>query len=118
MMKLFKFKSKLEFLDLPTSKRCYYLARLYIHRDKSVNKLPYQQRLFSCVGYLKKQPEPILSVLYNYLTDMQSGHPGFRIWELLPKAILYDQEQRRKLNDLKLVYEPYKPEMLDDILAE
>ena len=118
MMKMFKFKSKLEFLDLPTSKRCYYLARLYIHRDKSVNKLPYQQRLFSCVGYLKKQPVPILSVLYNYLTDNEEGHQGLRIWDVLPKAILYDQEQRRKLNDLKQVYEPYKPEMLDDILAE
>ena len=76
----------------------------------------FKQRLFSCVGYLKKQPEPLLSVIYNYLTDNE--HNGLMIWDITPKAILYD-EQRRRVNVQTIVqYKEFNKDMLNEILGE
>ena len=112
----FKYKSKKEFVELEDAKKCYYLARLYIASDTAINSMPYKQRLFSCVNYLKKQPEAIWSVLYNYLTD--NKHNGLMIWNIVPKAVLYDQERRRTEQKEKNVkqYETFSEDMLDDIL--
>lgn len=113
----FKYKTKNEYVELDTSKRCYYLARLYIAQDTVKSSLPYKQRLFTCVNYLKKQPTQVLSVLYNYLTD--NKHNGLMIWSIVPKAVLYDQERRRtekKEKDVKK-YEDFSTSMLDDILG-
>ena len=114
----FTFKNKEEFTELDVSKKCYYLARLYIRQDrKSTPTDMYKSRLFSCANYLKKQPEPILSVLYNYLSDKK--HSGLMIWDIVPKAVLYDQERRR--NEKKkpaTMYEQFDKNMLDEILNE
>ena len=113
----FVFKKNNEFLSLNKDKRCYYLARLYINRDTSKkSKLPYNVRLFSCVGYLKKQPEPLLSILYNYLTD--NSHDGLMIWEITPKATLYDEQRRRKPVEKVQEYKEFNQEMLQEILDE
>ena len=112
---MFKYKNKTEFLELDINKRCYYLSRLYLNKDNKGSKLPYKQRLFSCLNYLKKQPEPMLSVLYNYLTD--NRHEGELIWALMPKAVLYDQQQRRK-GVTKVKQEEFNEQMLDDVLEE
>jgi hypothetical protein len=113
----FKYKTKQEYVDLDDSKRCYYLARLYIAQDTARNAMPYKQRLFTCVNYLKKQPPNILSVLYNYLTD--NKHTGLMIWNIVPKAVLYDQERRRTEKKEKNVqeYKDFDVSMLDDILG-
>lgn len=112
----FKFKTKEEFLSLDKDKRCYYLARLYMRKDESDlwQKIPYKNRLFTCVGYLKKQQEPLLSVIYNYLTD--HNHNGLMIWDITPKAVLYDEQRRRVKTDAK--YEDFNKEMLEEILGE
>ena len=113
----FKYKTKEEFVSLEKDKRCYYLARLYLNRDKSDNHLPYKQRLFSCLNYLKKQPEPLLSVLYNYLTD--NTHNGLMIWNIVPKAVLYDEQRRRKPIEKKTQeYQKFDMDMLGDVLKE
>lgn len=112
---MFKYKNKTEFLELDINKRCYYLARLYLNKDNKGSKLPYTTRLFSCLNYLKKQPEPMLSVLYNYLTDTR--HEGELIWELMPKAVLYDQQQRRK-GVARVEQEEFNEQMLNDVLEE
>lgn len=114
----FTFKNKEEFTELDVSKKCYYLARLYIRQDRKATPTDmYKSRLFSCANYLKKQPEPILSVLYNYLSDKK--HSGLMIWDIVPKAVLYDQERRR--NEKKkpvTMYKQFDKNMLDDILNE
>ena len=114
----FTYKNKEDFLSLDKNKRCYYLARLYINRDKKENSMKYQTRLFSCLNYLKKQPEPILSVLYNYLTD--NSHEGLMIWQITPKAVLYDEQRRRKVGKSakKQNYSDFNKDMLNDILKE
>jgi len=114
----FTYKNKEDFLSLDKNKRCYYLARLYINRDKKKNEMKYQTRLFSCLNYLKKQPEPILSVLYNYLTD--NPHDGLMIWQITPKAVLYDEQRRRVINKptKKKEYKEFSKDMLNDILKE
>jgi hypothetical protein len=115
----FEFKSKSDFVILSDAKKCYYLARLYIYKDKerSNSKISYQQRLFTCANWLKKQDKPILSILYNYLSDKSTWHSGQPLWKLLPKAVLYDQEQRR-INGTKKIYKDFNKDMLDDILKE
>ena len=116
-MMAFQYKTKEEFVSLDKDKRCYYLARLYINRDKGDNHLPYKNRLFSCLNYLKKQPEPLLSVLYNYLTD--NTHNGLMIWNIVPKAVLYDEKRRRKPIETKTQeYKTFDVDMLNDILNE
>lgn len=112
----FKFKTKEDFTDLDTDKKCYYLARLYIRQDSKPSKVAYKPRLFQCVNYLKKQPEPILSVLYNYLSD--NKHDGLMIWNVVPKAVLYDQERRRKPIKKVEEYKKFDEDMLNDILGE
>ena len=113
----FKYKSKEEFLSLDKGKRCYYLARLYINRDTKKNGMHFTTRLFSCLNYLKKQPEQLLSVLYNYLSD--NTHEGLMIWDIVPKATLYDEQRRRKAGKVKAKeYKDFNREMLDDILGE
>ena len=113
----FRYKTKEEFVSLEKDKRCYYLARLYLNRDKSDSRVPYKQRLFSCLNYLKKQPEPLLSVLYNYLTD--NTHTGLMIWNIVPKAVLYDEQRRRKQTKSKTQdYQKFDINMLDDVLKE
>jgi hypothetical protein len=111
----FKFKTKEEFLDLDWDKRIYYLSRLYMKRDRSNSHIPFKARLFSCINYLRKQDVHSLSVLYNYLTDLEDGHNGERIWNLLPRAVLHDQELRRKIQT-RQVYEDFDKTMLQDIL--
>ena len=113
----FKYKNKTEFLKLDDSKKCYYLARLYIAQDTKGNTLPYTTRLFTCLNYLKKQPKETWSLLYNYLTD--NKHNGLMIWSIVPKAVLYDQERRRTEQREKNVkqYDGFSMEMLDDILG-
>lgn len=113
----FNYKTKEEFVELDTDKKCYYLARLYINRDTQKGAMKYKSRLFMCLNYLKKQPEGILSVLYNYLSD--NKHDGLMIWNIVPKAILYDQERRRKtpIKQMKQ-YKEFDKSMLDDILNE
>ena len=113
----FQYKNKREFIGLDVSKKCYYLARLYIAKDISGSDMPYKKRLFICVNYLKKQKPNLLSLLYNYLTD--NSHRGLMIWEVVPKAVLYDQERRRTEQAEKNVkqYEEFNPAMLDDILG-
>ena len=110
---MFKFKDKQNFLELDKNKRCYYLARLYINRDQKPSKQVYTSRLFTCLNYLKKQPEPTLSILYNYLSD--NTHNGLMIWDILPKAILYDQQNRRKMTRVK--QEDFSETMLNSILG-
>ena len=113
----FKYKTKDEFVSLDKEKRCYYLARLYINRDKKGVKKPFRERLFTCVNYLKKQPEPLLSVLYNYLTD--NNHEGLMIWDIVPKAVLYDEQRRRKPVVKKSEdYKEFNMNMLEDVLKE
>lgn len=114
----FNYKTKKEFVELNTSKKCYYLARLYIAQDTVYNMIPYKTRLFTCVNYLKKQPENTLSLLYNFLTD--NKHNGLMIWAIVPKAVLYDQERRRTERKEKNVkqYETFSTDMLDDILGD
>lgn len=113
----FKYKSKDEFVSLDKEKRCYYLARLYINRDKKTSKVGFKPRLFSCLNYLKKQPEPLLSVLYNYLTD--NTHEGLMIWDVVPKAVLYDEQRRRKPVEKRTQdYKKFDMDMLDDVLKE
>ena len=112
----FEYKDKQGFVELTCEKKCYYLARLYIARDNNTNKIPYKARLFSCLNYLKKQPEPVLSILYNYLSD--NRHDGLMIWDIMPKAVLYDQERRRKQSEPVKKYEDFNKDMLKDILNE
>ena len=113
----FTYKTKDEFLSLDKDKRCYYLARLYINRDTKNNPASFKTRLFSCLNYLKKQPEPLLSVLYNYLSD--NAHDGLMIWNLIPKATLYDEQRRRQTNKTKAKqYKDFDQDMLNDILKE
>lgn len=113
----FNYKSKEDFVSLDTDKRCYYLARLYINRDTKPSTVKYKPRLFMCLNYLKKQPEDILSVLYNYLTD--NHHHGLMIWDIVPKAVLYDQERRRKVPEKKVKeYKDFDENMLHEILDE
>lgn len=113
----FQYKTKTEFVELDSSKKCYYLARLYIARDNLRNDMPYKKRLFICVNYLKKQPKEVWSLLYNYLTENE--HNGLMIWDIVPKAKFFDQERRReekKEKDVKQ-YEDFSASMLDDILG-
>lgn len=112
----FTYKNKQEFTELGTYKKCYYLARLYIARDNKKSAVSYKARLFSCINYLKKQPEPILSVLYNYLSD--NKHDGLMIWNIVPKAVLYDQERRREQTKPVKKYEDFNKDMLTEILNE
>lgn len=110
----FEYKSKHDFLALDIPKRIYYLARLYIKQDTTKSAKPFSQRLFICIGYLKKQPEQVLSVLYNYLSD--HTHEGLMIWKVLPKAILYDQQRRREIKT-QAEQAGFSIEMVDDILG-
>lgn len=113
----FKYKDKKEFVELDWEKKCYYLARLYIAKDTQRCSVPFARRLFTCVNYLKKQPVPTLSLLYNFLTD--NTHDGLMIWDVVPKATYYDQERRRteqKEKDVKQ-YEQFSEGMLDEILG-
>jgi len=112
----FQYKDKKEFVSLDSSKKCYYLARLYIAKDRGGNTMPYKQRLFTCVNYLKKQPENTLSILYNYLSDNE--HQGLMIWNIVPKAVLYDQERRRQNTKQVKQYDQFSVDMLDDILGD
>jgi len=112
----FKYKDKQEFTELNTEKKCYYLARLYIAKDTKPSKVRYKARLFSCINYLKKEPEPILSVLYNYLTD--NKHDGLMIWNVVPKAVLYDQERRRAQAKKVKEYKDFDKNMLKEVLGE
>lgn len=109
----FIYKTEKEFVALDVAKKRYYLARLYIRQDTTPCK-NYQKRLFTCISYLKKQPEQVLSVLYNYLTE--HTHDGLRIWTIVPKAILFDQQRRRSAPMAK--QKEYTEDMLDDILKE
>ena len=111
----FPYKNKEEFAELDDSKKAYYVARLYIRQDVGKSSLPYKARLFSCVNYIKKQPREVMSILYNYLTE--NTHEGLPIWKLTPKAVLYDQRERRK-TDKQVSYEQYNENMLNDILGE
>lgn len=113
----FPYKNKEDFTELDDSKKCYYVARLYIRQDTGKSSLPYKNRLFMCVNYLKKQPKEVMSILYNYLTD--NTHEGLPIWKVLPKAVLYDQQMRRQVPQKKQVsYAQFDEEMIDDILKE
>lgn len=114
----FKYKSKEEFVSLDDEKKIYCLARLYIRQDtKPSQYIPYKARLFSCIGYLRKQPHQVLSLLYNYLTD--NTHAGLSIWNITPKAVLYDQERRRTENKVDVKqYKEFSEDMLSDILKE
>ena len=112
----FQYKTKDEFISLDEGKKAYYLARLYILRDKNKSDMPYKNRLFSCRNYLLKQNPNILSVLYNYLTD--NTHNGLPIWKLTGKAVLYDQQCRRNQTSPVQQYEEYSEKILDDILGE
>ena len=114
----FRYKTKDEFVSLDEDKKAYYLARLYILRDKKKSDIPYQRRLFSCRNYLRKQDHAILSVLYNFLTDKEEGHYGLPIWEIIPKATIYDQQCRRKQTSPVEQYKQYDMSMVDDILGE
>lgn len=113
----FKYKDKKEFVELTNEKKCYYLARLYIATDRAKSTLPYKQRLFTCVNYLRKQPVPLLSILYNWLTD--NTHQGLMIWDIVPKAMYYDIERRQEEKKEQNVkqYETFNTSMLDDILG-
>ena len=111
----FPYKNKEDFTELDDSKKAYYLARLYIRQDTVKSSLPYKTRLFSCINYIKKQDRATLSVLYNYLTD--NTHDGLPIWKVLPKAVLYDQKQRR-MNNKQVQYQEMDESTLDDILNE
>ena len=112
----FKLVSATEFVALPMDKRRYYLARLYIKQDAKENKMPYRQRLFSVIKYLEKQDDNLLSVLYSYLSA--HTHDGLMIWEIVPRAILYDQQQRRQtVTKSTEKYEEFNESMLDDILG-
>ena len=117
-MMAFSYKSKSEFVQLDDSKKCYYLARLYLAQDSTISTMPYKQRLFTCVNYLKKQPKETWSLLYNYLTD--NKHKGLMIWSIVPKAVYYDQERRRTEQKEKNVkeYENFSAGMLDEILGQ
>ena len=112
----FQYKTKDDFISLDEGKKAYYLARLYILRDKKKSNMPYQRRLFSCRNYLLKQNPNILSVLYNYLTDNE--HDGLPIWKLTSKAVLYDQQCRRKQTSPVQQYEEYNENILDEILGD
>jgi len=114
----FTYKTKEDFIKLDEGKKAYYLARLYLFRDRQKSRLPYATRLFSCRNYLLKQQPSVLSVLYNFLTDNTDGHNGSPIWELVPKAIIYDQKCRRTQTSPVQQYEQYDEDMLDDILKE
>ena len=114
----FRYKTKDEFVSLDEDKKAYYLARLYILRDKKKSDIPYKRRLFSCRNYLRKQDHAILSVLYNFLTDKEEGHYGLPIWEIVPKATIYDQQCRRKQTSPVEQYKQYDMSMVDDILGE
>ena len=109
----FKFLSEQEFVALPPDKRAYYLARLYVRADISESQLPFQKRLFPVLNYLKKRDIPELSILYNYL--MQNTHEGKMIWELLPRAVMFDQKMRRE-QKIKITnkYEDFNLSMLED----
>ena len=114
----FTYKTKEDFIKLDEGKKAYYLSRLYLLRDNKGSKIPYASRLFSCRNYLLKQQSSVLSVLYNYLTDNTDGHNGSPIWELIPKAIIYDQKCRRTQTSPVEQYKQYDEKMLDDILEE
>ena len=111
----FPYKNKEDFTELDDNKKAYYVARLYIRQDKCKSSIPYKTRLFTCVNYIKKQPRETMSILYNYLTE--NTHEGLPIWKVLPKAVLYDQRQRRQINK-QVSYEEYNENMLNDILGE
>ena len=114
----FQYKNKIDFVGLEDSKKRYYLARLYLAKDKSKkSKLPYKNRLFICMGYLKKQPKEILSILYNYLSDVE-GHNGLAIWEIVPLARYHDNERRRLSNKSNETYSAFDRSMLSDILGD
>ena len=112
----FQYKTKEDFVSLTEDKKAYYLARLYLLRDKKKSGMPYKSRLFSCRNYLLKQDHNILSVLYNYLTDNE--HDGLPIWKLISKATIYDQQCRRKQTSPVEQYKQYDESILDDILGE
>ena len=112
----FPYKNKEDIVLMDDNKKAYYVARLYIRQDITKSSLPYKTRLFMCVNYLKKQPKETMSVLYNYLTV--NTHDGLPIWKVLPKAILYDQQCRRKQTSPVQQYEQYDEKMLDDIIEE
>ena len=109
----FPYKNKEDFAELDDSKKAYYVARLYLYKDRGKSSLPYKQRLFQCVNYIKKQDRAIMSVLYNYLTD--NTHEGLPIWKLMPKAVLYDQQQRRMQSAKQVSYEEFNEKMLEGI---
>jgi len=112
----FPYKNKEEFAELDDGKKAYYLARLYIRQDRGgKSSLAYKARLFSCVNYIKKQPREVMSVLYNYLKD--NTHDGLPIWQIMPKAVLYDQRERRHTSK-QVCYEEYNEDMLNEILGE
>lgn len=113
-----KYKNKQEFVSLDDSKKTYYLARLYLLKDKSKkSRIPYKNRLFMCINYLKKQPKELLSILYNYLSDTD-GHNGLTIWEIVPLARFYDNERRRLSNVSKEKYKDFDQSMLCEILGD
>lgn len=110
--KAFQFLTEQEFVTLPPDKRAYYLARLYVRADTSKDQLPFQKRLFPVLNYLKKRDIPELSILYNYL--MQNTHEGKMIWELLPRAVMFDQKQRREQKvEITNKYEDFNLSMLE-----
>lgn len=112
------YKSKEEFVSLDDSKKIYYLARLYISKDKSrKSRIPYKNRLFICIGYLRKQPRELLSILYNYLSDIDN-HNGLQIWEIVPLARYYDNERRRLSSSPVKKYDDFDRNMLNDILGD
>ena len=117
-MAIKQYKSKQEFLDLPLDKRIYYLGSLLIHRDKEVCKLPYRARLFRTLALLRKRNVTELSLLYSYLID--NFHYGLAPWEILPLAVIYDQQSRRQVKSDKQVFKQpeYNEDMLDSILGE
>ncbi len=110
----FRYKTKEDFIGLNESKKAYYLARLYLLRDKKKSDIPYRNRLFMCRNYLLKQNPNLLSILYNYLTDKSEGHDGLPIWKLVSKAVLYDQQCRRVQVVPVQQYEEYNESMLEE----
>ena len=114
----FQYKTKEDFISLDEGKKAYYLARLYLLRDKKKSDIPFRSRLFSCRNYLLKQDSSMLSVLYNFLTDKTEGHEGLPIWKLVSKAVLYDQQCRRKQTSPVEQYKQYDEKMLDDVLED
>lgn len=84
-----------QFIKLSKEKKIYYLSRLFIHKDVSgkYKDIPYKNRLFMVMGWLKKQEDMSLGMLYRYLLDHEHQN---NLWEILPQAELYDQKLRRE----------------------